>query len=670
MQDYIGRKITHYHITENLGMGGMAVVYKAYDTHLERDVALKMIRTDEIPASQHPRLMKRFDQEARAQSRFTHTNIVQVFDYGEFEGSPFLVLAYMPNGTLKERLSSALLAPMAMEILIPIADAVAYAHNMGVLHRDIKPSNIIFSQDNTPTLTDFGIAKVLETKEATLTGTGLGVGTPGYMAPEQWQGRATKASDQYSLGVVLYELLTGQKPYTAETPLAVALKQMSEPFPRPSELNPAISESLEKVLYKVLSREPLDRFENVKTFCRALEELLVAPEEGSDVVGETPQIIASKDGRISAPKPDSEAETIDKLEEGSLGLQNVNGTSVPHQQKAVTGSTRLTFPAWLLWLMVIVIGIGLLAGGIILFRGIGLTMLERGQEPQPMVLSTQPSDQPEPTTSDNSNLSPEQTKDEEKLSTITPVIEHASENGSSPVTLIDRAQIVYVPAGDFLMSSSHGNDGQDVNSDILVYLDGYWIYQHQVTNHAYRQCVESNACNKPKIMTDYDNPNLSNHPVVFVSLFDAIDYCTWAGGRLPTEKEWEKASRGTDGRLYPWGNDEPNCNLANYAGCEGGTKPVGSYIEGASPYGVLDMAGNVWEWIYFRVGEDDNDQWLDESSTNEMPPMGAPLPPKPMARGGSWSNQEMFLRISSREWFNPEYSGINLGFRCVLTETP
>ncbi len=271
MQNFVGQQIDRYHITERLGMGGMAVVYRAYDTRLMRDVAIKFIRTGEIPESQHDRIRKRFEQEARTQARFSHPNIVPAFDYGEYQGTPYLVLACVTGGTLKDRFSGALSVLKALEIITPIADAVAYAHRMGVLHRDIKPSNILFSADGTPMLTDFGIAKLLETTEATLTGTGLGVGTPEYMAPEQWQGKATQASDQYALGVVLYELLTGQKPFRAETPLAVAMKQLNEPLPRPSALNPAIPEELERILFKVLNKNPQNRFATMAEFHNVLQ---------------------------------------------------------------------------------------------------------------------------------------------------------------------------------------------------------------------------------------------------------------------------------------------------------------------------------------------------------------------------------------------------------------
>jgi serine/threonine protein kinase len=266
----IGQNIGRYRITDKLGTGGMAIIYKAYDTRLERDVAIKVIRTKAIPAQQHERLMKRFQREAKAQAQFNHPNIVPVYDYGVHEGMPYLVMEYIPGGTLKERISGPVDVQQAVAWVLPIADALAYAHQQGIIHRDVKPSNILITQDNKPLLTDFGIAKVLEANEGTLTATGMGVGTPEYMAPEQWRGETTEVSDQYALGVVLYELLTGQKPFTAETPVAIALKQMKDPLTRPSQLVPGIPEEVEKVIFKALARNPDDRYESMEAFYQAL----------------------------------------------------------------------------------------------------------------------------------------------------------------------------------------------------------------------------------------------------------------------------------------------------------------------------------------------------------------------------------------------------------------
>ena len=269
----IGKSIDQYHILEQLGQGGMATVYRAYDTRLERDVAIKIIRTDEIPPSQLEMLLKRFEREVKSQARFSHPNIVPVFDFGEYEGMPYLVMEYLQVGTLRDKMHGTLPLGTAVAVLAPIASALAYAHGLGVIHRDVKPSNILFNQQRRPMLTDFGIAKLLESNQSTLTGTGLGVGTPEYMAPEQWKGTSVPQTDIYALGVVLYEMLTGVRPYTAETPLAVALKQMSEPIRRPSDVVADIPEEVELVLFKALAKQPENRYENMTAMMQAMQKL-------------------------------------------------------------------------------------------------------------------------------------------------------------------------------------------------------------------------------------------------------------------------------------------------------------------------------------------------------------------------------------------------------------
>ena len=165
MSSLIGQSLGRYHILEQLGEGGMATVYKAYDTRLETDVAVKVIRTENILPSTLDRSLKRFEREAKALARLTHPNIVKVTDYGEYEGKPYLVMPYLPGGTLKQKLEKPIPWQEAARLLLPIARALDFAHRQNMVHRDVKPSNILITADGEPMLTDFGIAKILDLEE-------------------------------------------------------------------------------------------------------------------------------------------------------------------------------------------------------------------------------------------------------------------------------------------------------------------------------------------------------------------------------------------------------------------------------------------------------------------------------------------------------------------------
>ena len=270
-----GTDIGRYHILEQLGEGGMAVVYKAYDTRLETEVAVKVIRTERLIPEYRERTLKRFQIEAKKMAGLQHPNIVNVKDYGDFEGVPYLVLEYVPAGTLKERLGKPIPSDEAARLLIPVAQALAYAHGRGLVHRDVKPSNILITESGEPMLTDFGIAKVLISEETLdLTMTGMGVGTPEYMAPEQAEGKEIDArADIYSLGVIFYELVTGRKPFTADTPMGVIIKQIHDPLPMPSQYIENIPEEVERVLFKALTKDPAARYESMDDLVKALRRL-------------------------------------------------------------------------------------------------------------------------------------------------------------------------------------------------------------------------------------------------------------------------------------------------------------------------------------------------------------------------------------------------------------
>src|SRR5258706_2022031 len=277
MTDLFGQYLGRYYLAERLGEGGMAVVYKAHDTRLERDVAIKIIRSGAFPADALGEVLKRFEREAKSLAKLSHPNIVKVHDYGEHEGSPYLVMEYMPGGTLKKILGKPIPWQIALRLLLPVARGVEYAHKRGIVHRDIKPTNILITESGDPMLSDFGIAKLFEGDQTTnLTGTGMAVGTPEYMAPEQWDGKPNPQSDLYSLWIILYEMVTGRKPYIADTPVSLLLKQATEPLPPPHQFVADLPEATEALLVKSLARDLRDRFADMKTLIRAMEALLAS----------------------------------------------------------------------------------------------------------------------------------------------------------------------------------------------------------------------------------------------------------------------------------------------------------------------------------------------------------------------------------------------------------
>lgn len=277
MNDLSGQNLGRYHLVEPLGQGGMASVFKAYDTALERYVAIKVIRT-EISQVDEAGFLTRFKREARALAQLDHPYILKVLDYGEQVGIPYLVMPFEPGGTLKEKMGQPMSYREAAAWLAPVARALEYAHQLKIIHRDVKPANILISHSGAPLLSDFGIAKILESGEATLTGTGVGIGTPDYMAPEQWLGTASPQSDIYSLGVVFYEMVTGHRPFTADTPAAVLIKHLQDPLPRPRSFVADLPEAVEQVLFKALAKKVEDRYQGMGELAAALEKLALGDE--------------------------------------------------------------------------------------------------------------------------------------------------------------------------------------------------------------------------------------------------------------------------------------------------------------------------------------------------------------------------------------------------------
>lgn len=495
------RQFGKYELLEYLG-GGMADVYRARDIVLGKIVAVKILKQE---GSADPDVRARFLDEARTAASFNHDNIINVFDFGEHEGEPFMVMEFLRGedlGTLihKGRTSD---TATKLKIALQIASALELIHEHDIVHRDIKPANIHVNQSGVAKLIDFGIAK--RPDASVKTQTGFAVGTLYYMAPEQVLGKTTRLVDIYAFGLVLYELMCGHRAVTPDTMERTFYKILHEPI----DLKPVetcASPEIADLVRRCTAKSPEERIQSFTEIRRDLERI-AGNALGPTMTfshGAVPQVVPQ------APKPALE----------------------PHKQR----SRSVLAP--LLGALLLVA-----AGG-----GVWWWLAHRN-----VAAAT-----------DRKLRALEQT------------------GAQLPATFKDPSgDMVLVPKGRFLFGPNN----------TAAELPDFYIDRTEVTNRAYSRYCAARKMPKPK----------GNHdiPVTNVTFNEAQSFCEWADKRLPSMEQWQKAARGTDGRLYPWGNDADaaRANVVRASGLKKALLPVGSFPEGASPYGALNMAGNVWEYV-------------------------------------------------------------------------
>ncbi|HSH05676.1 MAG TPA: bifunctional serine/threonine-protein kinase/formylglycine-generating enzyme family protein [Anaerolineae bacterium] len=750
--DLIGQTLGKTEIRDYLGQGGMADVYLGYQAHLKRRVAVKVM---DRRLAHDPVFRQRFGREAQAMAALTHPHIVQVHDFEARDDMHYIVMQYLSGGTLRDRLA-ALQAkgqhyPLrkAIELVLAIGSALAYAHKRQMVHRDIKPSNILLNEEGEPILTDFGIAKMLT--GTTYTQTGDMVGTPAYMSPEQGAGQSgDERSDIYSLGVLFFYLVTGHQPYEADTPLALIMKHVHQPLPDIKLLNPNLPEGITAVIHKMLVKNPKWRYQKADEVVAALRPLLTS-EEVIKADGIPPLILPAMktdqiDFEVLKARVPTSLETI--LSPDGLGVETVLADSVADSAAdspadrltnglAMAGGggqgaavTDVSSRGWggIFFLMVgMLLGLGLMGwyrGG---EGGDGTSLA--GTLTAVAVLAELPRVTPTDgaTATATATVTPTATATRTPAPTETPTVTVAPTASGTPVSVAGDSRVVpvgeglrsqqrYVPGGTFRMGiteqemygalalcleqwsacvADYFDDEQPMHT---VVLDSFWIDEQEVSNELFAYFLNEKGNREESgvawlaigeqaaLIEEVDTAyrplaGFEQHPVVEVSWFGAVAFCEWRGGRLPTEAEWEYAARGPERLTYPWGYTfdgsrlnycDSNCENERYPmwpdrAVDDGfarTAPVGSYPEGASWVGALDMAGNVYEWVFDWYAED-----YYERSTGDNPT--GPLlstANKKVGRGGSWAMLPMGVRATDRATFFYDVTDDGVGFRCVYDE--
>ncbi len=696
-----GITIGPYEILEKIGQGGMAEVYKGRHVALQRLVAIKFLgRSLEIDA----RLTQRFQREAQAIAAMRHPNIVQVHDFGTFKGGHYLVMEYVEGTDLRREIDQRQAQPPfspeeVLDITKQIAFALDYAHEQGIIHRDVKPGNILLTKHGQAILGDFGLVMLRDRiSQATLGNT---FGTPEYIAPEQAMDSraAVPQSDIYALGGIAYEMVTGRLPFEADSALSLALKHISEDPVPPRTLNPALPQAVEDVILRALDKDPEKRYATAQEFVDALHQ---AWETGTAPILNVASVTDSIPPPPSKQGPSTPSPSHPTPPAGMPSAKAVISaeSQPPAPEPAAPSRKRRRWP------LIALLGVLLIGGGIVVTQltGGAVPLLRNPTttptatytrapttvpqtntptlSPTPSTVPTYtppPTDMPTPTATPSPTPTPVPTDTPTPAPTDTPTATATPTlaPGETRTREVDGMAMHFVPAGSFLMGTD--DEGQ-VNSDEQpqheVTLSAYWIDETEVTTDQYKQCVAAGVCEAPFTRTAYDDPAYANRPMTYISWEDAAAYCQWIGSttgghvRLPTEAQWEKAASWdpeSQSKLrYPWGNEYDESKLP----LGGAPRAVGSYPENASPYGALDMAGNVWEWVA---------DWYDKDyyQNEDLPadPTGPQDGQYRVMRGGgydSWGDKKRELRTTHREVGAPKSTsdrpakGPNLGFRCVV----
>jgi len=618
-----GRFGDAYEVLGEVGRGGMGSVYRARDIHAGRDVALKVVRSGGATA------LARFQREGEVMAGLDHPGIVRVHALGEVRGCPFLACELVPGARTLDEVVPDLDRRARVAAIRDAARALGHAHAKGVVHRDVKPGNLLVDGEGRLRVTDFGLALPLEAER--LTATGAFMGTPHYMAPEQMtseRGQVGPPTDVWALGVLLYEVLTGELPFPGPS-LTNLLTQVLQGPPSPPRVKDAsIPAPLEAVCLKALARRSGDRYPDGDALAADLDRWL----EGGAVAARPPRRGVGRPAALVA---------------GGAALIGLVALLMP-------GSEEREYPP---------------------------SQWPSPRDPAQLVGGVPEAAPPEPEPAWRADAPGwlERVPPGRRPPLPLPDGVAFGEAEGEYVNQADGSVLVWIPPGELVMGSADGDPDERPPRPVAL-TAGYFLGKHevtwaQVTRFCYltgRPLPAREIEGHPGSWTAGDR-----HPAFHVSWEDARAYCEWAGLRLPTEAEWEYAARGPESRTYPWGDHaprEPVANLADasaqaLAGDEwvvvegyddgaGYLSPVGAYPLGASPFGCLDMAGNVWEWVADRYAP-----YPDVERAED--PRGPAEGGERVVRGGSWCFGLRDCRGANRASFRPESRLDYVGFRAA-----
>ena len=473
------KKFGRYEIREEIGRGGMATVYHAWDPRFEREVALKVLPREML---HDPQFRTRFEREAKTIAMLEHPAIVPVYDFGEEEGQPYFVMRFMAGGSLTNRMKN---GPMTIQqvahLFSRIAPALDEAHAKGIVHRDLKPGNILFDQYGEPYISDFGIAKIIAT-QANVTGSAI-LGTPAYMSPEQAQGEGIDGrSDIYGLGVIIFELLSGKKPYIGDTPMSVVIKQITEPVPHIRDINPDLPPAIEAITEKAMAKDRTDRFQTVKALSEALEG--VGRGEAVDLEANNQTVVSStKTVAAKRTPPEKKVMPVEQGEKPGPGL----GSPAPGPRKK-TGMFWIGLGGGALLLCVVVVG------GFFLLRGKLPFLAARAATRTSMALNTETVVTPRPVKTDTPGVLPLPATDEPP--TVTLAVTSSPSPSPTPTAYrpppIGGADLIaFLNDNDIWVMGVDGTNLNQLTRDGGVKNDLQWAPDGQSLFYISGKCIQS-----------------------------------------------------------------------------------------------------------------------------------------------------------------------------------